>query len=380
MPYATTSARGSVRLLSLGVAVALLAIGVVIAPLGSEPARADRGTPAVRRASVGRRPPANGRLRQQRGRRHRAHRPHHRIARPTTTTSTTIRTPVAASPTPVVAPIAPPSAAAPARHASIAPATTGSFVFDGYAPLRDRPLRVWYWAPADLADAKVLFVMHGQSRAAESYRDSWVDEARDAHALLVVPEFSDALYPGSDAYNLGNVATESPSRWSYSMLEPLFDYIRADTGTRSESYLLYGHSAGAQFVHRFLLLVPDNRVERAVVANAGWYTAPETEIDFPYGLRGSPVRPAALSHALAMRLTVLLGENDTDPNAPDLRHTAAADRQGLDRFTRGLFFFAAGRSTAAALGAPFGWSLQTVPGVAHSNGGMAPFAARELFS
>ena len=31
-----------------------------------------------------------------------------------------------------------------------------------------------------------------------------------------------------------------------------------------------------------------------------------------------------------------------------------------------------------ALATPFGWSLQTVPGVAHTNGGMRPAAARLL--
>lgn len=162
------------------------------------------------------------------------------------------------------------------------------------------------------------------------------------------------------------------------MIEPLFDYVRVDTGNRSEGYSLYGHSAGAQFVHRFLLLVPNHRVQRAVIANAGWYTAPELAIGFPYGVRGGPVTDAGLRRALATPLTVLLGEADTDPNDPDLRHTAGADRQGPHRLARGRFFYAAGLNTARALATPFGWSLQTVPGVAHSNGGMRPAAAHLL--
>ena len=40
---------------------------------------------------------------------------------------------------------------------------------------------------------------------------------------------------------------------------------------------IYGHSAGSQFVHRFLMTRPDAPVERAVAANAGWYTLPDDE-------------------------------------------------------------------------------------------------------
>ena len=241
----------------------------------------------------------------------------------TSSPTTTAVRPTTTAPAPTPTPPAPaePPASEPA-HRFIAPGTSGSFEFNGYAPLRDRPVRVWFDAPAgDLRAAKVLVVMHGQSRTAQDYRDAWVSEARRYGALLIVPEFSEALYPGSDAYNLGNVGREPESRWTYSLIEPLVDFVRADVGSRSDGYYLFGHSAGAQFVHRFLLLKPQNRVTRAVSANAGWYTAPEAGVDFPYGLRGGPVSDSGLRSALADSLTVLLGENDTDPNDADLRST-----------------------------------------------------------
>ncbi len=321
-------------------------------------------------------------------RRQRRHRHPHRVSRsaPTTTTSPTTVVPQPTPPTTggisngTTSPPAPIPAPSPPSFSSIVPGSTGSFEFRGYAPLADRPLRVWYDAPArELTTAKVIVVMHGQGRTGESYRNSWLDEARRAGALLIVPEFSEASYPGSDAYNLGNVESEPPSRWSYAAIEPLFDFVQADTGNRTDGYFMYGHSAGAQFVHRFLFLTPNHRVKRAVVANAGWYTAPELGVAFPYGLRGGPVTDAGLRRTLALPVAVLLGENDTNPADPDLRHTAGADRQGLHRLARGSFFFQAGLTTARSLGTPFGWMLQTVPGVAHSNGGMVPAAARILF-
>lgn len=263
--------------------------------------------------------------------------------------------------------------------------TTGSFEFTAYEPLKDRPLKVWYDAPSgDLTSVDVLVVMHGQQRNGETYRDDWIPYARSKRVLLIVPEFSEKFYPGPESYNVGNVVTEDgdpvpESRWSFSIIEPLFDYVRAGTGNHSDGYFLYGHSAGAQFVHRFMILVPNNRVKRAVSANAGWYTAPETDVDFPYGLRGSASTEVGLRRALASSLTILLGEDDVDTDSESLRSTPETDRQGPNRLARGHFFFEAGRQAAAALGSPFGWQLDTVSGAEHSNAEMAPAAAAILF-
>ncbi|MCX7827494.1 MAG: hypothetical protein N2689_18340 [Verrucomicrobiae bacterium] len=116
-----------------------------------------------------------------------------------------------------------------------------------------------------------------------------------------------------------------------------------------------------------------------MAANAGWWTMPDSAVDFPYGLRGSPADEAALKAALQAPLVVLLGTGDTDPNHAHLRRTPEALAQGPHRFARGQRFFAAGKSRAAPLGVPFGWRLGTAPGVAHSNSGMSAFAAQWLF-
>jgi poly(3-hydroxybutyrate) depolymerase len=249
--------------------------------------------------------------------------------------------------------------------------TTGAGRFEIHHDGRTLP--VWYFLPENVRpDAPVLIVMHGVNRDADRYRDEWLPHARRYGLVLAAPEFSQKDFPETDGYSL-------EAKGAFGFIEPVFDAVKAATGNRSERFHLYGHSAGAQFVHRYLYYVPQARVAKAVAANAGWWTLPDFTVDFPYGLKGSPIPEAALKRMLQRPLVVLLGTADTDPNDKNLRRTPEAMVQGPYRFARGHTFFEAGRKQAAALGVPFGWELATAPGVGHSDAGMSAFAVRHLF-
>jgi poly(3-hydroxybutyrate) depolymerase len=246
-------------------------------------------------------------------------------------------------------------------------------------------VKVWYYsAPGLAADAPVVIVMHGVGRNGEDYLNDWAGAAAERHFLLAVPEFSKTEFPGDEGYNYGNTVDRAGlalprEQWSFGMIEPIFDALLARTGHHAATYLLYGHSAGAQFVQRFLYFTPHARVAHAVAANAGWYMLPDLTVAFPYGLKGAPVTEADLRITLGRPFTVLLGEADVDPKAKALRHSPEADAQGPYRFARGHYFFRYGQSAATALKTPFGWSLATAPGIAHSDPGMTPFAVKCLF-
>jgi len=72
---------------------------------------------------------------------------------------------------------------------------------------------------------------------------------------------------------------------------------------------------------------------------------------------------------------VLLGSEDIDPNHPALPRQPGAMAQGQHRLARGMLFFAKAREAATRLGVRFTWRLETVPGIAHDNSGMAARAA-----
>lgn len=273
----------------------------------------------------------------------------------------------------------PPASLAEREHLATekAPAS-GRYVFAGW----DGPdLPVWYQLPDKVtAETPVVFVMHGVNRDADRYRDEWADLARRHGFIVIVPKFSRSDFPGSRGYNTGYFIEEDGvsrprSLWSFAAIEPLFDDVRARFGTRAARYTIYGHSAGAQFVHRFVLFMPEARIDQAIAANAGWYTMPDLATPFPYGLSGAPVDERALSAALGQRVTVLLGTADTDRSDPNLRKTPEADAQGPHRFARGQRFFEQGQKAATLRGTPFAWKLVTVPDVSHSNGRMAEAAA-----
>src|SRR5262245_22792811 len=69
----------------------------------------------------------------------------------------------------------------------------GSFQFADELGNADRPITVWYYAPAKLqANSPVVFVMHGMGRNASQYRDQWIEHAEKHNFLLIAPEFSNA--------------------------------------------------------------------------------------------------------------------------------------------------------------------------------------------
>lgn len=259
---------------------------------------------------------------------------------------------------------------------------SGMFERSEPAGANDDPQRVFFHRPARWrSDARVVMVMHGVQRDADRYRDEWAPLADEYGFLLLCPEFTPAKFPGSAWYNYGGLrATADADRRAFSVPDRVFDAARTRFTIGSERFSIYGHSAGAQFVHRFLLLAPSPRVDQAIAANAGWYTLPVFDQRFPYGLQGTAVTEAQVESFLRRPLVLQLGEQDTDPHHPSIRRNEAADRQGPHRYARGLNYFEVGQREARRRGIALAWRLVTVPGVDHSNGPMARSAARTLFS
>jgi poly(3-hydroxybutyrate) depolymerase len=263
-------------------------------------------------------------------------------------------------------------------------AGAGSFVFVDEKGDASKQITVYTYLPRRLQPdaAPIVFILHGHHKTAKGYRDDWGRHA-DRHGFMVVAPLFDAKAWGGGAYSYTSVIgkdgkLQDESRWSYSVIEHLFDAIKAATGNKSSRYFLYGFSEGGQFVHRLVLLLPDARYARAIVGTPGWYTLPRFDVRFPYGLGRWPATETSLKKSLERDVVLLLGGNDTDPNDEDLRRTRQALAQGANRLERGQNFFKEAEARAAQLNAAFGWRLRVVEGAAHEPRKMSGPAAAAL--
>ena len=270
---------------------------------------------------------------------------------------------------------------------------TSSFVFDSYLPLADKPMNIFYHVPENInTQTPILFVLHGSGRNAAQYRDAFVTKSEQLGFIVVVPEFNDIDFPGGDAYNLANIFDDgdNPSEstlneesdWTISVLDPIFDYVRDLTDNETSRYDLFGHSAGSQVAHRFILFKPTNKTNKVILSAAGWYTVPNISIDFPYGLNKGPFIYSnnILEEFFFKNIYVIVGTEDNDPNAPSLRHTDEAELQGAHRLARAEHFFNESQNIASEINSPFNWQFQTVPNVGHQYSIMAGVACELLYN
>ncbi|HTS83463.1 MAG TPA: hypothetical protein VMG61_00030 [Usitatibacter sp.] len=267
---------------------------------------------------------------------------------------------------------------------SIAPGAT-KYAFADPRPGPAREIVVHAYRPASFTrSSPIVVVIAGRKRNADEYRDFWIPDAERRGLLVVAPEFDEAQYAHPYTYNYCGMCradgTFAPrEEWIFPVIEAIFRDAKRRVDSTRERYFLSGHSAGAQLVHRMVMFGGTLSYERAVAGNAGSYTLPVGDEDFPFGLRKAGLPDAELRAMFSRPLEVHLGDRDIDPNDEHLPREPAAMRQGPHRFARGRHFMETALAEARRLGVPFRWSVGIVPGVAHSGQMMAPFAARAFF-
>ena len=244
-------------------------------------------------------------------------------------------------------------------------------------------LDVFYHLPKTIDnDTKVLFVVHGNTRNADDYLNSWIRLTKDKNIAIFAPHFKRSSFISFNTLQMstsnGKIRTDT-DLYLHNSIDTLFKYIKTKFKLNDKLYDIYGHSAGAQFVHRYLLMSDNPSVNKAVAANAGWYTF-LNGADFPYGVKNPPISltDSNVKKFLSTNLYILIGTNDIDVDS-SINKSKGAQKQGINRLQRAKNFFTYTESIVEQNNLEFKWKYQAVPGAPHSNKVMSKAAVLVLF-
>ncbi|WP_370796924.1 hypothetical protein [Dialister hominis] len=139
------------------------------------------------------------------------------------------------------------------------------------------PIPVYYYRPATWTEDQPIFISFPDvTRRAEKFERHMESLAVKYNMLIACPEFSTKKYPGARWYQEGNVqdkegeeGTIQPrNHWSFDAVNHIVAAVRARTHAKGK-VIIFGHSAGGQFMHRYSLLDGRADVDAIVCANAG---------------------------------------------------------------------------------------------------------------
>jgi len=248
-----------------------------------------------------------------------------------------------------------------------------------------KPIPVHIFLPGGFSvNSPVVVAMHGVDRNGYNYGLSWTDFATANNWVVLAPEFNSIDWP-SDAYALGNMFTGNDGagslnpkeKWSFTFVSDIERTMCRGLGIKDSSYTLWGHSAGGQFVHRMILFGYDSLIRRAIPANSGWYTAPDSMIVYPWGTKHTllSITSKHLLDFASRDMVIMRGTADTIRDS-NLNTDPLSDAQGRNRYQRAGYFFQKGKDLSPNLK----WKMIDVVGSGHEYQKMAIAAGQYLSS
>lgn len=216
--------------------------------------------------------------------------------------------------------------------------------------------------PLSGARRGILVVVHGHSRS-PALAEAFMEPATGDGYVLVVPFFDVEEFEDFQILR-GSAGPRAAA--------DAFNAVCEDVGRRFDvapaPISLVGFSGGAQFAHRYAMCFPQ-RVATLVSASAGWYTMPDAQVGFPYGLAESADMPEGIRNLddfLRLPIRVMVGENDSRRDS-SLRASVLIDEtQGQNRLERARAWVQAMHTVALSRGLAPAISIEVLPGTGHS--------------
>lgn len=226
-----------------------------------------------------------------------------------------------------------------------------------------RPLEFFLYRPTiEALGAPLVVSVHGIARNAAAHVYRLIANAEHFGLSVVAPLFEKQSYGQYQQLEDQHSGARSDQAL-INIIEAASEHIVA----AYDKILLFGHSGGAQFAHRFAFVHPQ-RVASAVLVGAGWYTLPDPSQRYPYGL-AAPVKGRLEFDATAwirIPLHVMVGECDVERDGT-VRQSALLDRQqGETRLERARRWVEAARKYRDLYEGAAPVTFDVLPGVGHS--------------
>ncbi|NER15721.1 hypothetical protein GWK10_00770 [Spongiivirga citrea] len=286
---------------------------------------------------------------------------------------------------------------------------SGSFTIEDTKKAERRAIQIFYHKPKNFTtESKILIVVPGAGRNGDSYRDAWIEESEKYGVLVISPKYPENYYAFKD-YHLGglisnpnmresityannsNNVTLDEDKFSFEIntdaktllfddFDRIFELVVEATNSNQTTYDIFGHSAGGQILHRFVLFYPENKANHIIAANSGFYTMPDTSTALPFGIKDTHLNEENLKVSFKNKLVVYLGaQDDENETGGTLLRSATVDKQGLGRLSRGKHFYEFAEELSKNMNTPFNWSINVVPNSGHDHRKMGDAAARFLY-
>ena len=246
----------------------------------------------------------------------------------------------------------------------------------------DKPdVEILYITPNAInEDTEVIFVIHGNNRNADDYLSARIPLVQNKNVIIAAPNFDKNnfryffLLESAESNGTINERSDSYINTSISLF---FNYFKSRFALNANTYKMFGHSAGAQFTHRYMLLSNDQRISDTVIANAGWYTFLNGE-QYPYGIKDTPIEisDSHIRWFMSNKTSLLIGSIDTNLN--NVNSSAGAQKQGITRVDRADNYFKSLIDISDKKEIPFRWSYKVINDVGHDYQKMTPIAASIL--
>lgn len=209
----------------------------------------------------------------------------------------------------------------------------------------------------------IFYSIHGISRNAEEHIEGFIAQAEKHGATIIAPLFLKEDYPRYQ--QLGTSANQQRA-------DMAFDHVLQDAhewlGIPPAPMHMFGFSGGGQFLHRYAMFYP-KRVARMVLAAPGWYTFPDPERRYPFGIKSTrdwPNLKFVLENFLKISTLIMVGEQD-DLRDKDLNKSREIDSfQGLNRIERAERWTTAVRALGRSYNIPTNIRLEQVPNASHA--------------